>query len=182
MSAALCAPPVTTVLVVTESTLLREDLAASLVRFGAGVVHQASSVAQALALDSAGDIAVLDLGLPGGSGLSLVEALRRRGWQRVLVLASAQDPELVRAAFQAGADGVLLGGSTDHAERAWELSAREVEVLQHVADGLSNKEIGRRLGLSSRTVDTHLARIGRRLGTGDRALMVLLALRAGVIG
>lgn len=62
-----------------------------------------------------------------------------------------------------------------------ELSAREVEVLQLVADGQSNKEIGDTLTLSALTVKSHLSRIGRKLGTGDRAQMVALAMRAGVI-
>ena len=62
-----------------------------------------------------------------------------------------------------------------------QLSAREVEVLQLVADGQSNKEIGEALSLSALTVKSHLSRIGRKLGTGDRAQMVALAMRAGVI-
>ena len=62
-----------------------------------------------------------------------------------------------------------------------ELSGREIEVLRLVADGQSNKEIGDQLGLSALTVKSHLARIARKLGTGDRAEMVALAMRAGVI-
>jgi DNA-binding NarL/FixJ family response regulator len=78
---------------------------------------------------------------------------------------------------------VLAAGTrvpgTDNTPR--ELSAREVEVLQLVADGQSNKEIGEALSLSALTVKSHLSRIGRKLGTGDRAQMVALAMRAGVI-
>jgi DNA-binding CsgD family transcriptional regulator len=66
-------------------------------------------------------------------------------------------------------------------EGVGELSGREVEVLRLVADGRSNKEIGDELGLSALTVKSHLARIARKLGTGDRAEMVALAMRAGVI-
>ena len=62
-----------------------------------------------------------------------------------------------------------------------DLSGREIEVLQLVADGRSNKQIGELLGLSALTVKSHLARIARKLGTGDRAEMVALAMRAGVI-
>jgi DNA-binding CsgD family transcriptional regulator len=61
------------------------------------------------------------------------------------------------------------------------LSAREIEVLELVAGGRSNRDIGEALGLSALTVKSHLARIARKLGTGDRAEMVLIALRAGVI-
>ena len=61
------------------------------------------------------------------------------------------------------------------------LSAREIEVLQLVAAGRSNRDIGGELNLSALTVKSHLARIARKLGTGDRAEMVAVALRAGVI-
>jgi DNA-binding CsgD family transcriptional regulator len=61
------------------------------------------------------------------------------------------------------------------------LSAREIEVLELVASGRSNRDIGAVLHLSALTVKSHLARIARKLGTGDRAEMVALALRAGVI-
>jgi DNA-binding NarL/FixJ family response regulator len=61
------------------------------------------------------------------------------------------------------------------------LSAREIQVLQCVADGKSNKNIGEELGLSALTVKSHLARIARKLGTGDRAEMVATALRSGAI-
>jgi len=61
------------------------------------------------------------------------------------------------------------------------LSDREIDVLQLVADGLTNRWIGERLSLSMLTVKSHLARIGRKLGTGDRAQMIAMAMRAGVI-
>jgi DNA-binding NarL/FixJ family response regulator len=61
------------------------------------------------------------------------------------------------------------------------LSQREIDVLQLVADGQSNREVGEKLGLSALTVKSHLARIARKLGTGDRAEMVIIALRAEVI-
>jgi DNA-binding NarL/FixJ family response regulator len=63
----------------------------------------------------------------------------------------------------------------------YELSAREVNVLQLVAEGQSNREIGETLNLSALTVKSHLSRISRKLGTGDRAQMVALVMRAGII-
>ena len=51
-----------------------------------------------------------------------------------------------------------------------------------VADGGTNKEIGLRLSLSALTVKNHLARLGRKLGVRDRAQLVAVACRAGVIG
>ena len=61
------------------------------------------------------------------------------------------------------------------------LTRREIQVITQVAGGCSNKEIGTRLSLSALTVKNHLARIGRKLGTGDRAQLVALACRAGII-
>jgi DNA-binding NarL/FixJ family response regulator len=54
-------------------------------------------------------------------------------------------------------------------------------VLRLVADGRSNKAIGQTMGLSALTVKSHLARIARKLGTGDRAGMVAVAMRGGII-
>jgi DNA-binding NarL/FixJ family response regulator len=61
------------------------------------------------------------------------------------------------------------------------LSAREVEVLHLVSQGMTNQQVGDNLGLSPLTVKSHLARIKSKLGTGDRAEMVAVAMRAGVI-
>ena len=72
-------------------------------------------------------------------------------------------------------------GAPGHPGGYRELSGREVEVLRLVADGQSNKAIGVSMGLSALTVKSHLARIARKLGTGDRAGMVAVALRTGII-
>jgi DNA-binding NarL/FixJ family response regulator len=61
------------------------------------------------------------------------------------------------------------------------LSQREVQVLTQVAEGRTNKEIGADLKLSALTVKSHLARIARKVGTGDRAGMIAVAMRAGVL-
>ena len=83
------------VLVVDDHPLLREAIAARLRSMGAGVVHEAASVAEARARAQANgpcDLAILDLGLPDGSGLDLVTELRSLGWHRLVVLASSDDP------------------------------------------------------------------------------------------
>ncbi|AXK32885.1 DNA-binding response regulator [Streptomyces armeniacus] len=72
-------------------------------------------------------------------------------------------------------------GGPGHPGGHRELSGREVEVLRLVAEGQSNKAIGVSMGLSALTVKSHLARIARKLGTGDRAGMVAVALRTGII-
>ena len=83
----------------------------------------------------------------------------------------------------AGTAAVLAQGAVPNKMNAGcrELSAREIEVLRLVADGRSNKAIGQTMGLSALTVKSHLARIARKLGTGDRAGMVAVAMRGGII-
>jgi DNA-binding NarL/FixJ family response regulator len=81
-----------------------------------------------------------------------------------------------------GVPGAPATGPGQPAPQAYrELSGREVEVLRLVAEGQSNKAIGVAMGLSALTVKSHLARIARKLGTGDRAGMVAVALRTGII-
>lgn len=192
-------------LVADDQPQLREAIAARLTSMGAGQVHEAGSVVEARACAYASgpcDVAVVALTLPGDP-LELLAHLRSAGWPRVAVLANADDLQPVRQAIQSGAhayllksaparvaDGVqqVLANGTAASTRVpaadetpRDLTAREVEVLQLVADGQSNKEIGAALALSSLTVKSHISRIGRKLSTGDRAEMVALAMRAGVI-
>lgn len=125
---------------------------------------------------------------PGGSAASeAISALRAAGWRRVVALAAAGDADSVVSALTSGATAAAVAARSAQPggqipSGIFDLSPREVEVLRMVADGRSNKWIGDRLELSALTVKSHLARIGRKLGTGERAHMVALALRAGVIG
>jgi DNA-binding NarL/FixJ family response regulator len=180
-----------TALVVVGQQGPRESICRTLRGLGAREIVQAASLGEGRARASAlgpRELCVLDVTLPDGSGLGLLRDLRSAGWQRALVLSNLEDPYTVRAALSAGVRCFLV--SSRIAARAVphqasglrdQLSGREVEVLQHVSNGRSNKEIGATLGLSALTVKSHLARIARKLGTGDRAEMVMLALRAGVI-
>jgi DNA-binding NarL/FixJ family response regulator len=86
------------------------------------------------------------------------------------------DPQAPRPARASGRRTML-----DVAGTPQSVTGRERQILQLAADGHPNREIGEKLGLSTLTVKSHLNRIGRRLGTGDRAHLVLLALRAGAI-
>jgi DNA-binding NarL/FixJ family response regulator len=147
------------------------------------------------------DLCVVEVGLPDGSGINLLRELRALGWSRAVVLSNAEDPYTVRAALTGGVRAFLISVAAGHSAPsrttgsaagtlrpraarlvgADGLSGREVEVLQLVSAGRSNKEIGEALGLSALTVKSHLARIARKLGTGDRAEMVVVAMRAGVV-
>ena len=136
---------------------------------------------------------------PDNSTPAAVAALRAAGWEHVVVVGGDVRPTAVARALGRGARGFLVAApgpvdlSADPApvaravpvadvggqERT--LSAREVQVLALAADGLSNPEIARELGLSALTVKSHLARISRKLGTGDRAALVAIAIRTGLL-
>jgi DNA-binding NarL/FixJ family response regulator len=186
-----------TALVVAESATRRQSLCGRLRMLGARDVVEAASGAEARVrahYDGSRDLVVIEGGLSDGPALPLLAELRAAGWRRVVLLTVRDDPYAVRAAINAGIRCYVVtpeetatlgpapvarlrprGGSPD------ELSAREVEVLQLVSEGRSNKDIGDALGLSALTVKSHLARIARKVGTGDRAEMVAHAMRAGLV-
>lgn len=180
--------PVSTVLLVDPDRTTREPLQQGLVDIGVGTVLQAATpgaVHDLLDRGVTGDLALVSLA-SGADTVPLVALLRRSGWARVLALAPTADIGPVIDAVGAGVHGVLIGRRANPAaanipQSIHDLSAREVEVIKLVADGRSNKWIGDQLALSALTVKSHLARIGRKLGTGDRAQMVALAMRAGVV-
>ena len=105
----------------------------------------------------------------------------------------AADVDLVAAVRTVGAGAqyvhptlgaALLGGaSTDHrlTGPGGELSERELEVLRHVALGLTNAEIAEQLYVSVRTVETHRSHIHQKLGVRSRAELVRLARDAGLL-
>lgn len=80
-------------------------------------------------------------------------------------------------------EGLLQGQRTrTEADRLLDgLSVREMEVLAALAGGLGNKEIGERLSISPRTVDTHRTNLMRKLDTHSLAGLVRLAIRAGLV-
>jgi DNA-binding NarL/FixJ family response regulator len=179
-------------LVIDSDPWLREAIAARLTQLGVDTVHEAATVAAARARTQTTDpydLTIIGLDPGDSSGIELVADLRGRGWRRIVVLASPDDPHTVPSSFQAGAQACLLKPASLVSESfrpvpdrdARELSAREVEVLQLVAAGHSNKEIGQKLSLSALTIRSHLSRIGRKLGTGDRVRMITLAMRARII-
>lgn len=143
---------------------------------------------------------VLDVRMPGLSGLQVLEQLVAEGAdQPVVMLTGHGTVAQCRRAFKAGAaeflekpvdDQLLLdalqaavrehvrrraASDTDRRsrERYAQLSPREREVLGLIVAGLTNKEIGRALALSPRTVETHRAHLFAKLGTDSLAQLVL---------
>lgn len=187
------------------------------------VVAKAGSVAEAreaLAENLDLDVAILDLGLPDGSGKELVGAVYASNPRAVaLVLTSFSDRRMLAEAIEAGAAGVMHKSSDveeiftavrklhageqlvsarevseavrlavterrrGESERLMleSLTAREREVLQALAEGLTDKEISERLFLGAGTVRTHVNNILGKLGVRSRLQAVVFAVRHGAI-
>ena len=180
--------PCDTVLIAGPDGTANDALRTALSRIGAHRIVQADStpaVRDMLACGGTGDLALVSARFGTGTD-ALIGALRGGGWPRVIVrVPTGATPPAVGAVL-AGATGVLTTPGTAHdpciaAPMHTTLTRREIQVITQVADGCSNKEIGTRMSLSALTVKNHLTRIGRKLGTGDRAQMVALACRAGII-
>jgi two-component system response regulator FixJ len=140
---------------------------------------------------------VADIKMPGMSGLDLQAVLvEHPASMPVIIITGHGDIAAARQAFKAMAVDFLEKPFDDDTlvqaiERAFEgaaktldvpvwpiqvtLSAREREVMQHVVDGLDNRQIGDRLGISARTVEVHKARLMAKLGVRSLADLIRLA-------
>jgi len=167
--------------------------------------------AVALAAVEAVDVVLMDLqfgsGMRGAEATAAITA--RPGAPRVLILTTYDTDADILAAIEAGATGYLLkdappdelaaavrtaaAGNSALAPAVAHrlmtrmrcpgtaLSRRETEVLQHVADGLSNQQISKRLHLSQATVKSHLVHVYAKLGVESRTAAVAAATERGVI-
>ncbi len=87
-----------------------------------------------------------------------------------------------QAVFDSAVAGRIIKGPTQNGDDLSDpLSEREMEVLQLMAKGMSNKEIGRALWISETTVKTHVSHILRKLGQSDRTQAVLAAVKSGLV-
>lgn len=157
------------------------------------------------------DVVLMDLRMPGMDGVQAIEQIRAEAPEaRILVLTTYDSDADILRAVEAGASGYLLKDAPRRelfraiekvaqgesvlaptvasrlmqrmrapAEEA--LSGREIEVLQLVAKGKSNREIGKALHISTATVKTHLVRIFDKLGVTDRTAAVTVALERGIM-
>lgn len=178
-------------LVISPDPHRRSQLVALTQARGARQVLECSTAREALGearVNAPSDVCVIDGVTRDMPILTFVRDIRRLGWQHVTLVTCRHDAVGVRAALAAGVRTYVVmptlrnrRTTTRMPGRGVELSSREIEVLGAVAEGLSNKQVGDRLGLSGLTVKSHLARIARKLGTGDRAEMVAIAMRSGAI-
>ena len=157
------------------------------------------------------DIVLLDFEMPGLSGVEAVrELVRALPNGRVIVFTAYADDERIVGAVRSGARGYVLKGAPAnevaqairdvHAGGSYlppaiaavlarqvrepkrtSLSARERDVLRFVADGLSNKQIARRLEITERTVKYHVNSAMTKLGADNRAQAVAVAVRRRIL-
>ncbi len=156
------------------------------------------------------DILLLDLEMPDLDGVQVLRALATQGSPvRVLVFTAYDADAQVMGAVQAGAQGYLLKGApreelfravrTVAGGGVWiqpqvartlvghvrgdadPLTPREQEVLQLVAQGLANKQIAARLGITERTVKLHVSNILGKLGATNRTDAATLAVQRGLV-
>ncbi|MCS7482922.1 response regulator [Umezawaea endophytica] len=157
------------------------------------------------------DVILMDLRMPGTDGVAAIRELAKRGVpSRVLVLTTYDTDSHVLPAIEAGATGYLLKEASRtelvHAVEAAArgqavlspavatrllgqvrkpapapLSQRELEVLELIALGSTNREAAKRLFISETTVKTHLLHVYAKLGVNDRAAAVAAAFSRGYL-
>src|ERR1039457_4502790 len=154
-------------------------------------------------------VIVMDCAMPGMNGLEATrQILAKQPQALVLMLSMHPEETLVRQALDAGARGYVLKNGVDlelgaairkvangetvldsqlkrpvalQGNRSAGLTPRELEVLQMIVDGKSNKEIATALDLSANTVAVHRANIMNSLGIHKTAELVVYAIRAGLV-
>lgn len=156
------------------------------------------------------DILFLDLGMPEMDGVAVINQLKTRQIPvKVIVFTVYDTDDRIMSAIKAGAQGYLLKGAAreeiyqavrivhaggsllqpviasklfSHLSNEIEkLSLRETEVLQHVAQGLTNQEIGQKLFITERTVKFHVSAILQKLQASNRTEAVQIAVQKGII-
>lgn len=155
-------------------------------------------------------VLIMDLQMPEMDGVTATRLVVAEGGTDVLVLTSFSDTDRIVAALDAGAVGYLLKdaepedviegvravsrgesplhpraarqllGALPTASRELDLTPRELEVIILIRQGLANKQIARRLGISERTVKSHLTSAFARIGASDRTQAALWAERRGL--
>jgi len=199
------------VLTVDDHPLFREGVAAVLnLEPDIQLTAEAQSVAEAVALfrNLRPDVVLMDIQLPDGSGIdATAQICHEFPDAKVLILTTYQGDVRILKALGAGAVGFLLKNTlrrelvesvrmvhrgqrrilkevaldlTKHAADD-RLTSREMRVLEELARGQTNKEVGRMMGITEETVKTHVASVLTKLKANDRTHAVLIGMKRGII-
>ena len=199
------------VLSVDDHPLLREGIAAIINNQpDMLLVADASSGSEALQKfrEHQPDVTLMDLRLPDISGIDAMIAIRSEfADARIIMLTTFEGDVEIQRALEAGARGYMLksmpprelievirqvyaGKKRVPAEVASylaehmsdeALTAREIDVLRHIAGGNRNRDIAEQLHISEETVKVHVKHIMEKLGASDRTQAVAIAVRRGII-
>jgi DNA-binding NarL/FixJ family response regulator len=199
------------VLVVEDHHVVRQGLVALLnVVDGLEVVGEAADGVEAITQfrKHKPDVTLMDLRLPRMGGVDVIQRIRvETPHARFVVLTTYDGDEDIYKALKAGARAYLLKGMTTDelvatirtvhagkshippaiAERLAErmgtedLTIRELDVLEQIVQGKSNKEIGTELDISEATVKTHINSLLSKLGVTDRTQAATAAIRRGIV-
>lgn len=199
------------VMVIDDHQIVRQGLVALVnTEADLTVVAEGSDGQQAVDLfrQHQPDVTLMDLRMPALSGVEAIKAIRQQSPNaRIIVLTTFDGDEDIYRALQAGAQSYLLKGvsfddlteaiRTVHAgqrripaavaerlaERmaAEELTSRELQVLELIVRGKSNKEIGTVLSISEATVKSHINSLLSKMGVADRTQAATTALQRGIV-
>ena len=202
---------VLSVLIADDHPVVREGLAAIFkTQKDIKVVAEATNGEEALELcnQHSPDVLLLDLRMPKKDGRQVITELAARPSKpRTIVMTTYESEEDIRRALKAGAKGYLVKGTAPREIRESvrrvaagesllpgaiasklaesmahpELSERERQVLQYIANGRSNKEIGQVLYISENTVKTHVKSILTKLDAMGRTEAIAIGLQRGLI-
>ena len=198
------------ILLADDHPLTRSGLAAWLEKEEgmelAGLASDGESAWRAV-LDLKPDLAMLDIEMPGGSGIEIAARIKKEGLRtNVLILTAYSAHQYVMASVRAGAKGFILKSApleelrkavfdtaagifyldpsvslVNDEEPSEELSPREREVLILAGQGLPASEVGSLLSITERTVAAHLTSIYGKLGARNKTEAILLALKKGIV-
>lgn len=205
------APKSIRILVVDDHFMVRMGLSASLnIEGDMEVIAEANNGEEAILLyrQHRPELVIMDGRLPGMNGGQATSAILKEFPQaKILMLSTHSGEEEIYRALQAGARGYVLKSAARQellsairavsagklhvdpvvaqslAERVTHqsLTARELEVLEMLAKGLSNKEIGARLQVAEVTVKQHVSHLFQKLNVSDRTQAVTVALQRGIV-
>ncbi len=185
-------------LICDDHPLMREALAGAMRdRWPSLALAQAVDFPSAWTLAEAGaDLCLIDLDMPGAPPLDGLAGLRARAPDAILVVVTALTDEGVLEAVRSCGVATVLSKNTEaaalldaialhapalEAQEASRLPRRQQEVLNGLSEGLTNKEIARRLGISPATVKIHVARLSTWLRAANRTDAVVRAQRARLL-